>query len=63
MPEHDIIQEEDGFVGCRCGATFSDNTTEEARARHRVHFQAETVHARGLAASRAALKGKGRDGS
>lgn len=60
MPDHDLMSEEDGFVVCRCGATFADNSTEEAKARYRVHWRAENrmadeVAAEGLGEARAAL--------
>lgn len=67
MPEHDIIREEDGFVVCRCGLSYSGESTGEAQARHRIHFEAmrrstDRAAVEGIAASRAALEGR-TDGS
>lgn len=56
--EHDIIRTEDGFVVCACGQTFSDNTTDEARARHHRHFTAVTIGLPGLTQARAVLEEK-----
>lgn len=57
MGDHDAMSTEDGWVVCRCGSAFSDNTTEEALARHRRHARNETVNKPGLAQARAELEG------
>lgn len=58
MPgDHDIVKHEDeGFVVCRCGETFSGESDGEALARHRAHHHAETVGKPGVAAARQALE-------
>lgn len=58
MGDHDVISTEDGFVVCRCGRTFTDNTTEEAEARQRRHHKAELIDKPGAAAARRALEGE-----
>lgn len=56
MSEHDVVREEDGYVECRCGKSWSRESTGECLALHGLHFVAETIGKPGVDAARAALE-------
>lgn len=44
MTDHEITEEEDGWVRCSCGRSFCDNSTLEAIARQRWHVREEQAY-------------------
>lgn len=56
MTAHDVIETQDGYVRCRCGKSWSRDSTGECLTLHALHFQAEEIGKPGIAAAREALK-------
>ena len=56
MGDHDAIEVSDGYVRCKCGESWSRDSTGEARSLWKAHWHAMTVGKPGVQAARAALE-------